>query len=99
MDGAGPIAMFRYIIWPHLDRAVAAVTLIVSIFLLSVFAEIYVTTSGGPGFASSNLPFLIYRYALLEYDIGGASVCAVVALLVANILALVLMRSAARTLG
>lgn len=98
MDGAGPIAMFRYIIWPHLDRAIAAVTLIETIFLLGVFAEIYVTTSGGPGFASSNLPFLIYRYALLEYDIGGASVCAVIALLLANILALVLMRSAARNL-
>lgn len=99
MDGAGPIAMFRYIIWPHLDRAIAAVTLIETIFLLGVFAEIYVTTSGGPGFASSNLPFLIYRYALLEYDIGGASVCAVIALLLANILALVLMRSAARNLN
>ena len=98
MDGAGPMAMFRYIIWPHLDRAVAAVTLIEAIFLLGIFAEIYVTTSGGPGFASSNLPFLIYRYALLEYDIGGASVCGVIALVVANVLAIILMRSTARDL-
>lgn len=98
MDGAGPMAMFRYIIWPHLDRAVAAVTLIEAIFLLGIFAEIYVTTSGGPGFASSNLPFLIYRYALLEYDIGGASVCGVIALVVANVLAILLMRSTARNL-
>ena len=66
MDGAGPVALFRYIIWPHLDRAVIAVTMIESIFLLGIFAEIYVTTSGGPGYASSNLAFLIYRYALSE---------------------------------
>lgn len=96
MDGAGPIALFRYIIWPHLDRAVIAVTMIESIFLLGIFAEIYVTTSGGPGYASSDLAFLIYRYALSEYDIGGASVCGVIAIVLANVLALLLMRSFAR---
>ena len=98
MDGAGPVAMFFYIIWPHLGRAVAAVTMIESIFLLGIFAEIYVTTSGGPGFASTNLSFLIYRYALLEYDVGAASVGGVVAIVLANILALFLMRSFARNL-
>ena len=96
MDGAGAIALFRYIIWPHLDRAVIAVTMIESIFLLGIFAEIYVTTSGGPGYASSNLAFLIYRYALSEYDVGGASVCGVIAIVLANLLALLLMRSFAR---
>jgi sorbitol/mannitol transport system permease protein len=98
MDGAGPIAMFRYIIWPHLGRAVAATTMIETIFLLGIFAEIYVTTSGGPGFASTNLSFLIYRYALMEYDIGGASVAALVAVVLANILALFLMRSFSRSM-
>ncbi len=98
MDGAGPIAMFRYIIWPHLGRAIAATTMIESIFFLGIFAEIYVTTSGGPGFASTNLPFLIYRYALMEYDIGGASVAGLVAIVLANVLALFLMRSFARNL-
>lgn len=98
MDGAGSIAMFRYIIWPHLGRAIAATTMIESIFLLGIFAEIYVTTSGGPGFASTNLSFLIYRYALMEYDIGGASVAALVAVVLANVIALFLMRSFARNL-
>ncbi len=98
MDGAGPVAMFRYILWPHLSRAVTAVIMIESIFLLGIFAEIYVTTSGGPGFASTNLSFLIYRYALLEYDIGGASVGGVVAIVLANVLAIFLMRSFARSL-
>lgn len=96
MDGAGPVALFRYIIWPHLDRAVVAVTMIEGIFLLGIFAEIYVTTSGGPGYASSTLSLLIYRYALSEYDIGGASVCGVIAIIIANALALLLMRSFAR---
>ena len=98
MDGAGAVAMFRYILWPHLNRAVTAVIMIESIFLLGIFAEIFVTTSGGPGFASTNLSFLIYRYALLEYDIGGASVGGVVAIVLANVLAIFLMRSFARSL-
>ena len=98
MDGAGPVAMFRYIIWPHLGRAVAATTMIETIFLLGIFAEIYVTTAGGPGFASTNLSFLIYRYVLMEYDVGAASVAGLLAILLANLLALFLMRSFARNL-
>ncbi len=98
MDGAGPIALFRYIIWPHLGRAVTATIMIETIFLLGIFAEIYVTTSGGPGFASTNLSFLIYRYALLEYDIGGAAVAGLLAVVLANLLAFVLMRSFAKNL-
>ena len=98
MDGAGSIAMFRYIIWPHLGRAVAATTMIETIFLLSIFAEIYVTSAGGPGFASTNLSFLIYRYVLMEYDIGGAAVAGLVAVILANILAFFLLRSFARNL-
>ena len=98
MDGAGPFAMFRSIILPHLGPAIAATVMIESIFLLGIFAEIYVTTSGGPGFASTNLAFLIYRYALLEYDIGGAAVAGLLAIVVANALAWVLMRSTARGL-
>ncbi|WP_263383463.1 carbohydrate ABC transporter permease [Granulicella arctica] len=98
MDGAGPVAIFRYILLPHLGRAISATVMIETIFLLGIFAEIYVTTSGGPGFASTNLSFLIYRYALLEYDVGGASVAGLVAIVLANILAFFLMRSFARNL-
>ncbi len=98
MDGAGPIDIFRYILLPHLGPAISATVMIETIFLLGIFAEIYVTTSGGPGFASTNLSFLIYRYALLEYDIGGASVAGLVAILVANLVAFALMRSFVRNL-
>ncbi len=98
MDGANAFELFRYIIWPHLGRAVSATIMIETIFLLGIFAEIYVTTSGGPGFASTNLSFLIYRYVLMEYDIGGASVAGLVAIVLANVLAFFLMRSFARNL-
>ena len=71
MDGANFLNRFFYIILPHLARAITVVILIQTIFLLGVYAEILVTTNGGPGYASTNLPFLVYRTALLDYDIGG----------------------------
>ena len=99
MDGAGPLAMFLYIILPHLGRAISVVVMVETIFLLSVFAEIFVTTSGGPGLATTNLAFLIYRYAMLEYDIGGASAGGVIAIVLANVVAFFLVRTVAATSG
>src|SRR5918998_4450072 len=99
MDGAGPLSMFFFIILPHLSRAISVVIMIETIFLLSVFAEIYVTTSGGPGLASTNLAFLIYLRALREYDIGGASAGGVIAVVLANIDAIFLVRSIAKNIA
>jgi sorbitol/mannitol transport system permease protein len=98
MDGAGPVSMFFFIIIPHLARAISVVVMIETIFLLSVFAEIFVTTSGGPGLASTNLAFLIYKYAMLEHDVGGASAGGVIAIILANIVAIFLVRTVARNI-
>jgi sorbitol/mannitol transport system permease protein len=49
MDGASALQRFWFITLPHLARAITVVILIQTIFLLSVFAEILVTTNGGPG--------------------------------------------------
>jgi sorbitol/mannitol transport system permease protein len=98
IDGAGPVATFLHVVLPHLRRPIAVVVMIEAIFLLSVFAEILVTTSGGPGLASTNLAFLIYRFGLLEFDIGGASAGGVLAVVLANLVAVFLIRSVARNL-
>ena len=98
MDGAGVVAQFVFITLPHLSRAIGVVVMIETIFLLTVFAEIFVTTSGGPGNATTNLAFLIYARALLQFDVGGASAGGVVAIVLANIVAFFLVRSIARRL-
>ncbi|MEP7241721.1 MAG: sugar ABC transporter permease, partial [Devosia sp.] len=98
MDGANFINRFIYIILPHLSRAVTVVILIETIFLLGIFAEIYVTTQGGPGYASTNLPFLVYVQALLNYDVGGASAGGVIAVVLANIVAIFLIRIVGKNL-
>ncbi len=98
MDGARAISMFLFITLPHLRRAIGVIIMMETIFLLSVFAEIFVTTSGGPGNATTNLAFLIYIRALLQFDIGGASAGGVIAIVLANIVAFFLVRSIARNL-
>lgn len=92
MDGAGPISRFIYLMLPHLSRAITVVILIQTIFLLSVFAEILVTTNGGPGLQTTNIAYLIYSQALLQFDVGGASAGGIVAVILANIVAFFLIR-------
>ena len=99
MDGAGPFSMFFFIILPHLGRAIGVVIMIETIFFLTIFAEIFVTTSGGPGLASTNLAYLIYIRALLEFDVGGASAGGVIAIILANIVAIFLVRTIAKNLA
>ena len=98
MDGAKAVARFRHIIVPHLARPITVVVMIETIFLLGIFAEILVTTSGGPGDASTNLVYLIYKTALLNFDVGGGSAGGIIAVVLANIVAFFLVRTVARNL-
>ena len=98
MDGAKPLALFRFVVLPHLSRAIAVVAMIETIFFLAIFGEIFVTTGGGPGLATTNLAYYIYLKALLEFDVGGASAGGLIAVVLANIVAIFLVRSVASNL-
>ncbi|QEW18568.1 Trehalose transport system permease protein SugA [Marinibacterium anthonyi] len=98
MDGASWPARFFYIMLPHLARAITVVILIQTIFLLSIFAEILVTTNGGPGVSTTNLTYLIYVSSLLQYDVGMGSAGGVIAIILANIVAIFLMRMIGKNL-
>src|SRR4029079_3401119 len=98
MDGAGTISAFFYITLPHLARPITVVILIETIFLLTVFAEIFVTTGGGPGLATTNIAFLIYLQALIQFDVGTASAGGLIAVVIANIVAFFLVRIVGRNL-
>lgn len=98
MDGAGFLSRFWYLTLPHMSRAITVVILIQTIFLLGIYAEILVTTNGGPGYASTNLPFLVYQKASLEFKIGQASAGGIIAVILANIVAFFLMRAVGKNL-
>jgi sorbitol/mannitol transport system permease protein len=98
MDGANFFQQFRYLYIPHLARSVAVVVMIELIFLLSVFAEIYTTTGGGPGDASTNVAYLIFKQALLNFDAGVASAGALFAVVLANIAGIFMIRMVGKNL-
>jgi sorbitol/mannitol transport system permease protein len=98
LDGAGAVSIFRHVQVPHMGRAISVVVLMEMIFLLGVFAEIYVTTAGGPGVATTNLAFLIYQRALLAFNVGGASAAGVLAIILANVMSAFLLRTVATRL-
>ena len=98
MDGATYLQQLRYLVLPHLGRSIAVVMMIEMIFLLSIFAEIYTTTGGGPGDASTNMAFLIFKQALLNFDAGVASAGALFAVVLANIAAVFLIRMVGKNL-
>lgn len=98
MDGASWFSRFIYLTVPHLTRAITVVILIQTIFLLSVFAEILVTTNGGPGTASTTLTYLVYAQSLLSFDVGGGSAGGIIAVILANIVAIFLMRMIGKNL-
>ncbi|MBW4024978.1 MAG: sugar ABC transporter permease [Proteobacteria bacterium] len=98
LDGATAVDIFINIQLPHMARAISVTIMIEMIFLLSVFAEIYVTTAGGPGYATTNLTFLIYQRALLAFNVGGASAAGVIAIILANIVSFFLTKNVGKRL-
>src|SRR5260221_3076908 len=98
MDGAGPIANFTFITLPHLARPIVIVVMLETIFFLAIYAEILVTTVGGPGLATTNLPFFIYSRALLAFAVGGASAGGILAIVLANAVTFFFVRAVARQL-
>lgn len=96
MDGAPPLKRFGYITLPHLGRAITVVVLIQTIFLLAVFAEIFVTTAGS--FGTRTLTYLIYQRVLESQNVGLGSAGGVYAIILANIVAIFLMRVVGKNL-
>lgn len=96
MDGAPKLAQFTYIILPHLSRAITVAVLIMTIFLLSIFAEIFVTTQGS--FGTRTLTYLIYQRVLESQNVGLGSAGGIYAVILANMIAFFLMRIVGKNL-
>ena len=96
MDGAPALSRFRFIILPHLSRAITVVILIQTIFLLSIFAEIFVTTNGA--FGTRTLTYLVYQRVLESQNVGLGSAGGIIAVILANIIAIFLMRIVGKNL-
>ena len=93
LDGAGAWSQFRYLTLPHLARPIAIVVMIQAIFHLSLYAEIEIVSRGN---GNKNLPYLIGEFA--SNNIGAASATGILAVILANIVAIFLLRLIGKSL-
>jgi multiple sugar transport system permease protein len=73
LDGASPIATFRYITLPMLSPILTFVGFIAFVWNFNMFDLIWLTTEGGPGNTTETLPVLVFRRAFKEYRMGQAA--------------------------
>ncbi len=92
IDGAGALEMFYYIILPHLRRYIEIGVLLEVLFVLNIFGEIFVTTTGGPAIDTTTLTFDIYKEAFSRWNVGRASAYGVFAVIFANIVTIFFLR-------
>ncbi len=92
LDGANGFNLFRYIILPHLRTFIEIALLMEVLFILNIFGHIFVMTSGGPGIATTNLPFEIYKEGFLRWNVSRAAAFGVLAVILANFVVLLFLR-------
>ncbi len=92
IDGANPLQTWFYVTLPHLRRYIEIGVLLEALFVLNIFGEIFVTTTGGPGTDTTTLTFNIYLEAFKRWNVGRASAYGIIAVIFANIITLFFLR-------
>jgi sorbitol/mannitol transport system permease protein len=93
IDRADGIQTFRFITLPHLRQYIELSALLGSIYVLQTFDAIYTITQGGPGSATTNLPYEIYLTMFRKYEYGQAAAAGVVVVIGSIIVATFALRT------
>ncbi|MEU1810733.1 sugar ABC transporter permease [Micromonospora sp. WMMD1076] len=78
VDGAGPWQVFVRITLPYLRPYLELGALLGSIYLVQTFDAVFTITQGGPGTATTNLPYEIYLTTFRKFEYGEAAAAGVV---------------------
>ena len=78
IDRASPVQIFRFITLPHLRRYIELAALLGTVYVVQTFDAIYTITQGGPGSATTNLPYEIYLTMFRKFEYGEAAAAGVV---------------------
>ena len=93
IDRAGSFQTFRFITLPHLRQYIELSALLGSIYVLQTFDAIYTITQGGPGSATTNLPYEIYLTTFRKYEYGESAAAGVVTVIATIIVATFALRT------
>ena len=87
VDGANAWQIFRRMTLPHLRQYLELGALLGSIYLVNTFDAIFTITQGGPGKATTNLPYEIYLTTFRKFEYGEASAAGVIVVILTIIVA------------
>jgi len=93
IDGANGIQTFRLITLPFLRQYLELGALLGSIYVVQTFDAIFTITQGGPGTATTNLPYEIYLTMFRKYEYGEAAAAGVVVVIGTIMVATLALRS------
>jgi sorbitol/mannitol transport system permease protein len=96
VDGATAFQSFRFLTLPHLRQFLELGVVLGSIYLVATFDSIFMITQGGPGTATTNLPFELYQSAFRAFDVGEAAALGVIVVFLTIILATYALRVISR---
>jgi multiple sugar transport system permease protein len=80
VDGASGVQRFFYITMPSLRNITYLIVTLGTIWSFQVFDLVYTMTGGGPGMSTVTLVLTTYRVAFKEYNMGYASMIALLLL-------------------
>lgn len=86
VDGAGALRRVTSFKVPLMKPYFKVAAMFGLINLVKVFGIIFVTTQGGPGIASANLPYYIYRTGFYDWQAGRSAAISVVTVVITLIL-------------
>ncbi|QLJ03078.1 sugar ABC transporter permease [Streptomyces sp. NEAU-sy36] len=92
LDGAGLLQRIRHVTIPQTRFVILMLMLLQIIATMQVFTEPFVITGGGPESATVTVLYLIYKYAFLYNDFGGACALSVLLLLLLGVFSAVYLR-------
>jgi sorbitol/mannitol transport system permease protein len=96
VDGATALQSFRYLTLPHLRQYLELGVVLGSIYIVQTFDSIFMITQGGPGTATTNLPFELYQRAFRAFDVGEAAALGVIVVVLTIIVATYALRVISR---
>lgn len=82
VDGATSFQTDLFVVLPLLRKIIGTTMVMAATYMLKLFDLIYITTKGGPGTATTNLPLMLYSVYKSENNYGYANtigVCIVIA--------------------
>jgi raffinose/stachyose/melibiose transport system permease protein len=92
LDGAGRVQQFFSVTLPQLKYTIITSTTLILTGSLTYFDLIWVTTQGGPGYATRVLPLQMYITAFPNQSVGYGSTLAVLLAVFGIVLSLLLLR-------